>query len=294
MRDFHLPGRSGVIAQNGMCATSHPIAAKVAVDMMESGGNAVDSAIAAALVLGIAEPAMTGIGGDCFFLVKPAGSEDLIGLNGSGRAPGGLDASALRDAGHSIMPIYDAAAVSVPGAIDAMLTMAADHGSKEIAEILAPSIHYAEEGIPVAPRVAFDWADMPSEMSGDAARYFLHGGKAPKAGDIFRAPGQAKVLRKIAKEGRAGFYEGEVAEDMVASLNALGGTHTLDDFAATKCDYVEPISGTYRDIEVVLCALIWRRKRQSWLMMPVTGLSLTQHRGWITCCLRRPLTIWRH
>lgn len=251
MRDFHLPGRSGVIAQNGMCATSHPIAAKVAVDMMESGGNAVDSAIAAALVLGIAEPAMTGIGGDCFFLVKPAGSEDLIGLNGSGRAPGGLDASALRDAGHSIMPIYDAAAVSVPGAIDAMLTMAADHGSKEIAEILAPSIHYAEEGIPVAPRVAFDWADMPSEMSGDAARYFLHGGKAPKAGDIFRAPGQAKVLRKIAKEGRAGFYEGEVAEDMVASLNALGGTHTLDDFAATKCDYVEPISGTYRDIELV-------------------------------------------
>ncbi len=251
MRDFHLPGRSGVIAQNGMCATSHPIAAKVAVDMMESGGNAVDSAIAAALVLGIAEPAMTGIGGDCFFLVKPAGSEDLIGLNGSGRAPAALDASALRAKGHSVMPTYDAAAVSVPGAIDAMLTMAADHGRKDIAEILAPAIRYADEGIPVAPRVAFDWADMPSEMSGDAARYFLHNGKAPKAGDIFRAPGQAEVLRKIAKEGRAGFYEGEVAEDMVASLNALGGVHTLDDFAAAKCDYVEPISGTYRDIELV-------------------------------------------
>lgn len=251
MRDFHFPGRSGVIAKNGMCATSHPIAAKVAVNMLEAGGNAVDSAISAALVLGIAEPAMTGIGGDCFFLVKPAGSEDIIGLNGSGRAPSGLDAEKLRDAGHIEMPPYDVNAVSVPGAIDAMLKMAEDYGSKDVAEILAPSIHYADEGIPVAPRVAFDWADMPSEMSGHAAKYFLDNGQAPKAGDIFRAPGQAEVLRRIAKEGRAGFYEGEVAEDMVASLKAAGGVHTLDDFAATRCDYVEPISGTYRDIELV-------------------------------------------
>ncbi len=251
MRDFHLPGRSSVIATNGMCATSHPIAARVAVNMLTSGGNAVDSAIAAALVLGICEPQMTGIGGDCFFLVKKPGSEEIVGLNGSGRAPAALDPEKLRASGHKEMPVYDANAVSIPGAIDAMLAMASDYGSKEIAEILAPAIHYADHGIPVAPRVAFDWAETAPELKGDAGKYFLSTGKSPNTGDIFRAPGQAQVLRKIAKEGRAGFYEGEVAEDMVASLNTHGGCHTLDDFAATKCDYVEPISGGYRDIELV-------------------------------------------
>ncbi len=251
MRDFHFPGRSSVIARNGMCATSHPLAAKVAVDMLTSGGNAVDSAIAAALVLGICEPQMTGIGGDCFFLVKLAGSEDIVGLNGSGRAPAALDAATLRAAGHYEMPVYDANAVSVPGAIDAMLTLAGDHGSKEMSEILAPAIHYAEEGVPVAPRVASDWAEVASELKGAAAKYNLLSGKPPKVGDIYRAPGQAEVLRRIVAQGRSGFYEGEVAEDMVNSLKAAGGSHTLDDFASTKCDYVEPISGTYRDLELV-------------------------------------------
>ncbi len=251
MRDFHLPGRSPVIAQNGMCATSHPIAAKVAVDMLASGGNAVDGAIAAALVLGLAEPQMTGIGGDCFFLVKPAGSEDVIGLNGSGRAPKALNAAALRAAGHAEMPVYDVNAVSIPGAMDAMLRMAQDHGSKDLAEVFAPAIHYADHGIPVAPRVAFDCADLGPEMKGAAAKFYLKDGKPLGTGDIFRAPGQAEVLRRVVKEGRAGFYEGEVAEDMVESLQALGGCHTADDFASATCDYVEPIVGTYRDLDLI-------------------------------------------
>ncbi len=89
MRDFHLPGRSATYAQNGICATSHPLGAQVAIEVLKSGGNAADAAIAGALVLGIAEPQMTGIGGDCFVLVKPAGSEDILALNGSGRAPKG-------------------------------------------------------------------------------------------------------------------------------------------------------------------------------------------------------------
>ncbi len=103
MRDFHHPGRSTVLAANGMCATSHPLAAKVAVQMLESGGNAVDAALAGAALLGICEPQMTGIGGDCFALIAEPG-QDVVALNGSGRAPAGLSAQAMRAAGHAVVP----------------------------------------------------------------------------------------------------------------------------------------------------------------------------------------------
>ncbi len=248
-RDFQKPGRSAVIAANGMCATSHPLAAKVAVETLENGGNAVDAAIAGAVLLGICEPQMTGIGGDCFILVaKPDG--EVLGLNGSGRAPQGLSAEALRAEGAEI-PLRSAHAVTVPGAVDAFDRLSRDHGRLGLADSLAPAIRYAEEGVPVAPRVAFDWAGSVDNLSGAARTHYLLDGKPPGQGAIFRAPGQAEVLRKIAAEGRKGFYEGEVAEDMVASLNALGGTHTLEDFAATACDYVEPVSGDYRGTELV-------------------------------------------
>ena len=251
MRDFQFPGRSAVFAENGMCATSHPLAAKVAIQMLEAGGNAVDAAISAALLLGICEPQMTGIGGDCFALIKPAGSEDVIALNGSGRAPAGLDAADLRDNGLSAMPTYDAHAVTIPGAIDAFCRLSKDHGKLGLKSLLAPAIHYAEAGVPVGPRTAFDWAQAETTPKGAAATHYLRNGKAPLAGDVFRAPLQAEVLRRIAAEGRAGFYEGEVAEDMVAALRAAGGTHTLEDFAATSCDYTTPVSGDYKGVELV-------------------------------------------
>ncbi|MFN4203069.1 MAG: gamma-glutamyltransferase family protein [Tabrizicola sp.] len=251
MRDLQLPGRSAVYACNGMCATSHPIASQVAIEVLKSGGNAVDAAIAGALVLGIAEPQMTGIGGDCFVLLKPAGSEEIVALNGSGRSPAGLNADDLRARGLTAMPIQAVEAVTLPGAIDAFCRLNADYGLKPLAEVLAPAIHYAEEGIPVAPRVAFDWADDLSCLKGAARDFYTLNGQAPGVGQIFRAPGQAEVLRRIAREGRAGFYEGEVAEDMIASLRALGGTHTLDDLAATACDYTVPVSGSYHGVDLV-------------------------------------------
>ncbi|CAN1497799.1 Ggt Gamma-glutamyltransferase [Paracoccaceae bacterium] len=251
MRDFHLPGRSATYAQNGICATSHPLAAQVAIEVLKSGGNAVDAAIAGALVLGIAEPQMAGIGGDCFVLLKPAGSEDILALNGSGRSPKGLDAAALRAKGLTAIPLHGIESVTLPGAIDAFCRLSADHGRLPLADILAPAIHYATEGVPVAPRVAFDWVvDMP-DLQGAARDFYTFGGKAPTPGQIFRAPGQAEVFRRIAAQGRAGFYEGEVAEDMITSLQALGGTHTLDDLAATACDYTTPISGPYHGIDLV-------------------------------------------
>jgi len=252
MRDFHLPGRSAVYATNGMCATSHPLAAKTAVQILESGGNAVDAAIAAGVLLGICEPQMTGIGGDCFVLLSPAGTDEVIALNGSGRAPAGLSAAAMRGEGHQAVPCKSAQAVTVPGAIDAFCRLSADYGKLGLATCLAPAIYYAKAGVPVTPRTAFDWAIAAGSLQGDAQTYYLRdGAKAPTVGQMFKAPTQAQVLERIALEGRDGFYDGEVAHDMVASLNALGGTHTLDDFYDTACDYTTPIMGDYKGTELV-------------------------------------------
>ena len=156
MRDFQLPGRSAVYATNGMVATSHPLAAQAAVEILKSGGNAVDAAIAGAVLLGICEPQMTGIGGDCFVLVKPAGDERVLALNGSGRAPAAASADALRGAGHATVPLRGVEAVTLPGAMDAFCRLSSDWGKLGLDRVLAPAIHYAEAGVPVAPRVAFD------------------------------------------------------------------------------------------------------------------------------------------
>ena len=250
MRDFQKPGRSAVYAANGLCATSHPLAAQVGVGLLQAGGNAVDAAIGAALVLGICEPQMTGIGGDAFALIRPAGGGDVVALNASGRAPAGLSAAALRDAGHTRIPTYGIEAVTVPGAVDGFCRLHEAMGRLELAQILAPAIRYADEGVPVAPRVARDWAEA-GHLQGDGKRHFLPWGRPPHVGEMFAAPGQAEVLRRIAKQGRAAFYEGEVAEDMVASLQALGGSHSLADFATTEASWGSPITGGYRGAEVL-------------------------------------------
>ena len=251
MRDFHLPGRSPVFAANGMCATSHPLAAKTAVEMMEAGGNAADAAVAGAALLGLCEPQMTGIGGDCFALVKPAGDERIVALNGSGRAPKGLKGAELRAAGHEAIPTEDPASVTVPGAVDAFCRLSEDYGMKDLGEALAPAIRYAEEGVPVAPRVAFDWERSVGRLQGASRRFYSDAGRALRSGDMFRHSKQAEVLRRVASDGRSAFYEGEVADDMVRSLNELGGTHSAEDFAATSSTYGDPIGGTYRDVELV-------------------------------------------
>ena len=250
MRDLHLPGRSPVLAANGMCATSHPLAAKAAVDILERGGNAMDAAIAGAVLLGICEPQMTGIGGDCFVLFKEAGSDEVRALNGSGRAPAAASADALRDKGHETVPVNGVEAVTVPGAVDAFCRLSADHGRLGLDAVLAPAIHYAEVGVPVAERVAFDFPNDVAVLQGHGVAHYSDGGKPLKAGQVFCAPGQAEVLRRVAKDGRAAFYEGEVAEDMLAALSEMGGVHTAEDFAGVACDYTQPVSGEYRETEL--------------------------------------------
>ena len=251
MRDFHFPGRSPVLATNGICATSHPLAARAAVDILARGGNAMDAAIAGAVLLGICEPQMTGIGGDCFVLYSPAGSEEVHALNGSGRAPAALDAAKLRDKGEKTVPLRSADAVTIPTAIDAFCHLSDSLGKLGLDALLAPAIHYADAGVPVAPRVAFDWATDGGTLQGRARDHFLIKGKTPRVGDIFRAPGQAEVLRRVAAKGRDAFYTGEIAEDMIATLQAAGGSHSAEDFASARAEVSTPVSGHYKDLEVV-------------------------------------------
>ncbi len=251
MRDFQRPGRSAVLATNGMCATSHPLAAQAAIDILKRGGNAMDAAIAGAVLLGICEPQMTGIGGDCFALFTKPGSDDIHALNGSGRAPAAASAADLRARGLDTVPLHGPEAVTIPGAVDAFCHLADAHGKLGLDALLQPAIQYAEEGVPVAPRVANDWPTAAQDLQGHGLTHFTNGGKALKQGEIFRAPGQAEVLRRIARDGRDAFYKGEVAEDMLAALNAQGGVHTGDDFAATAATAADPISGSYAGIDLV-------------------------------------------
>ncbi|WP_243611822.1 gamma-glutamyltransferase family protein [Shimia aestuarii] len=251
MRDFHLPGRSAVYAENGICATSHPLAAATAIDILKQGGNALDAAIAGAVLLGICEPQMTGIGGDCFVLISHPDSDEVEAYNGSGRAPAAASAADLRARGLSTVPTYGPEAVTIPGAIDAFCRLSESHGKLGLDALLQPAIHYADAGVPVAPRVAFDWGAGAEILQGAARTHYLVNGAVPKVGQMFRAPGQAEVLRRIAKDGRAAFYEGEIAEDMVAALTALGGVHTTEDFAAAQGMPTTPIDGPYKGANLV-------------------------------------------
>jgi gamma-glutamyltranspeptidase/glutathione hydrolase len=247
MRDFQFPGRSPVRATEAMAATSHPLSTLAAIEMLRSGGNAMDAAVCAAAVQAVVEPQSTGIGGDCFVLYCPQGQGEVLAFNGSGRAPAAATVDWYLENGYDQIPNHGPHSVTVPGAVDAWCRLLEDHGRKGIADALAPAIHYAENGYVVHDRVAIDWADPETDLSLDeaAARIFLPGGKAPKAGDVHRQPELAATLRIIARSGRKGFYEGAVAEDIVSRLGELGGLHSLDDFASTGGDYTTPVGTSY-------------------------------------------------
>ena len=251
MRDFYSKGRSTVFAENGMCATSHPIAAQAAVDVLKDGGNAMDAAIAGAVLLGICEPQMTGIGGDCFVLFSPAGRDDVLAMNGSGSAPANLTADKLREAGHDKVPLRDPSAVTIPTAIDALCTLSEDWGKLGLDRILQPAIQYARNGVAVAPRVGYDWSNLLDTFHETAIPFFTNNGSAPATGTRFSYPGQAEVIEKIASQGRDGFYSGDVCADMVETLRSLGGHHTEDDFANARAEYTNPISGSYGKYELI-------------------------------------------
>ena len=255
MRNFHFPGRSPVMAPSAMVSTSHPLATQAGIDVLKSGGNAVDAAIAACATLCVVEPAMTGIGGDCFVLYSPYNSSKPIALNGSGKSPAAANVANLRDRGVEQIDVETPHAVNVPGAVAAWTRLNTDYGTKDLIELLRPAINYAENGFPVAPRVALDWLDNLPKLLGDevSSKMLTVSGKAPKAGTKFAQPLLGTTLAAIAKGGRDAFYTGEIAEDMVSRLNTLGGLHTLDDFASCVADYVEPISVSYKNHTINEC-----------------------------------------
>ncbi|MCU0887599.1 MAG: gamma-glutamyltransferase family protein [Rubritepida sp.] len=257
MRDFHFPGRSPVIAARGMAATSMPAASLAAVEVLKAGGNALDAAIAATALLGVIEPQSTGIGGDCFCLYAPAGTGQVIAMNGSGRAPAAATPEALRAAGLTAMVPTSAHSVTVPGAVGAWQALNAAYGRKELGFLLQPAIRAAEEGFHVHARVAHDWAESATKLGGNAAaaRHYLPGGRAPAMGERIRFPALAATLRAIAKGGARAFYEGAVAADMVRSLRALGGLHTEADFAEGlhAAEFVTPIQRRWRGMDIFEC-----------------------------------------
>ncbi len=255
MRDFHFPGRSPVYSTHGMAATAMPAATLTALDVLRAGGNAMDAAVAAVAVLGVIEPQSTGIGGDCFCLYAPKGSDAIVALNGSGRAPAAASIDWFEDRGIDALENTSPHTVTVPGAVSAWEKLLAGHGTKGLDELLQPAIRFAEEGWPVHSRVASDWAKLEDKLRKNGAEAFLPQGAAPRPGDLFVQRPLAETLRTIAKQGSRGFYEGAVAADMVATLRAHGGLHTEADFAGGRsvAEFVTPIRGQFRGHEVWQC-----------------------------------------
>src|SRR5262245_39305842 len=234
MRSFHFAGRSTVHAKNAMVATSHPMAALTAIDVLRAGGTAADAAVAACALLGVIEPQSTGIGGDCFALLQKKGEGKITAYNGSGRAPMAATAEWYLERKINSVPLTSAHAVSIPGAVDAWETILRDHGKPGLDRLLQPAIDAAEQGYVVAPRIAFDWKNQFEKLKNgtNTQRYLLPGGKPPVAGEVIDPPEDRKARPATAKNGRDAFYKGAIAEDMVETLRGIGGLHTLEDFAA--------------------------------------------------------------
>jgi gamma-glutamyltranspeptidase/glutathione hydrolase len=251
-RDFQLPGRSPVIACEGMAATSHPLASRVAIETLRAGGNAADAAVAAVAVLCVVEPHMTGIGGDCFAMIH-APDRPVWGYNGSGRAGSRASLDALLAQGMRMVAPDSIHAVTVPGAIDAWAAILAAHGRFALDRVLAPAIHYGESGFPVAARIAWDWAQAVGKLRADvgAARHLLFDGRAPAERDVVRLPALAQSLKLIAAQGPRAFYEGPLAQDMLATVAARGSFLAAEDFARHRGEVVAPIATNYRGLDVL-------------------------------------------
>jgi gamma-glutamyltranspeptidase / glutathione hydrolase len=255
MRDFEAPGRSVVVGRKAMAATSHPSSTLTAIEILKSGGNAMDAAVAACAVQSVVESGSTGIGGDCFALWSRRASPEIVAYNGSGRTPAAASLEWYKARNILEIDRQSVHAVTLPGAVDAWCRLIKDHGKLPLSEVLAPAIAFARDGYAISPRVAFDLMHQQELLRADptAKRTYLTNGSSPKAGQMQRQPELATTLEMIGREGPDAFYRGRVASDMADFLQSKGGLHTAEDFAKTEGEYVTPISAEYRGRTIVEC-----------------------------------------
>jgi gamma-glutamyltranspeptidase/glutathione hydrolase len=244
--------RSEVIAQHAMAATSHPLATQSALEILKSGGNAIDAAIAANAVLGLVEPTGCGIGGDLFAIVWDAKTKRLYGLNASGRSPQSLSLDYFIERGFTAIPALGPLPVSVPGCVDGWFELHERFGSLSMQTILTPAIDYAEQGFPVTEVIAHYLRSNSNNLKNfpGFSDTFLPNGKPPEKGEIFRNPRLGKTYSRIAAKGRDIFYRGEIAQTIVAYLEAQGGFLSMDDFASHRSEWVDPVHTNYRGYDV--------------------------------------------
>ncbi len=251
--DTRFPYRSArmpVLARRGMVATSHPLAAQAGLRMLLRGGNAVDAAVAAAACLTVVEPTSCGLGGDAFAIVWDG--TRLHGLNASGPAPAALDAEALRRRGLRQVLTEGWESVTVPGVVAGWAELVRRFGTMPLIEVLAPAIEYAEHGHPVPPHTAALWQAAAARFGHreDFRSAFLPGGRAPKAGEVFRQPDQARTLRLIGESWGEAMYRGELADSIARYAARTGGYLTLEDLKGYEPEWVQPLSVSYRGVEV--------------------------------------------
>jgi gamma-glutamyltranspeptidase len=251
---------SPVMARGGIIGAQHPLVSSTGLRVLATGGNAVDAAVAAALVATVVMPGRCGIGGDLFAIVARANASgaaengDPLAFHGSGIAPRGASLEFMREhgeesaSGRRVMPQDGPLSPSVPGFIDGCFQLLKRFGTRPFAELAAPAIAYADEGVAVSPneqRAIEDHAERLGRYPASAA-VFLPGGEPPKPGDILRQPDLARSLALIARGGPDAFYRGEIAQAIASFLAANGGALTVDDFADHRTDVSPPLASTYR------------------------------------------------
>ncbi|XP_001630088.2 glutathione hydrolase-like YwrD proenzyme isoform X1 [Nematostella vectensis] len=250
--------RSSVLCTHGVVASNQPLASRIGVQILKKGGNAADAAVAVAAALNVTQPCSTGIGGDCFCLYYDANSRTVKGLNGSGRAPAALTLDLLRNQGigpKDQLPPLSAHSVTVPGAAAGWVDTVDVFGSKKLSmrDVLQPAIELAEEGFPVHHLTAHLWNANSHTLTRPENRHgseMLLDGRPPREGDVMRLPNLAKTFKLLAEHGKAGFYQGPVAKAIVNVIHEHGGVMTLEDLAAHRSTFDEPIKTCYRGINV--------------------------------------------
>ncbi len=247
-------GRSMVVTPYGIVATSYVQASQAGARVLERGGSAIDAGIAANAVLSVAEPMTNGMGGDLFAIYWEAKTGKLYGLNASGWAPKGLTIEHLKAKGITQtrttgMPQVGIDSVTVPGAVDGWTKLHDRFGKMAWRELFEPAIFYAEHGYGVPEVVQSYWADASDKLRpyAESRRVFLPGDKTPAVGQVFRNPEMAKALALIAKDGEAAFYKGPIAQAILKTSTAQGGTMTAEDLSSYSAEWVEPVSTKYRD-----------------------------------------------